>query len=40
MNLLSNALKYTLKGQIILGIKSISENEIEIRVEDTGIGIL
>jgi len=38
LNLLSNALKYTQKG--IVNISTIeTDNEVEIRVEDTGIGI-
>lgn len=39
MNLLSNAVKFTMKGKIILKIQNITEDEIEISVEDTGIGI-
>jgi signal transduction histidine kinase len=38
MNLLSNAVKFTEKGEIKVGAKSIN-NEIEISVEDTGIGM-
>lgn len=38
MNLLSNAVKFTEKGEIKVRAKSIN-NEIEISVEDTGIGM-
>ena len=41
-NLLSNAAKYTLEGNIVLGLKNITENDIdytEITVADTGSGI-
>ncbi|MBF0236617.1 MAG: response regulator [SAR324 cluster bacterium] len=43
VNLLSNALKFTHQGEVLLsiGIQSVSENEIELLcfVKDTGIGI-
>ena len=37
-NLLSNALKYTIKGHIIFFVNK-DENDITFKVEDTGIGI-
>ena len=39
MNLLSNALKFTLTGYIKLSVNDLSDDLIEISVEDTGIGI-
>ncbi|MCK9255409.1 MAG: PAS domain S-box protein [Bacteroidales bacterium] len=38
-NLISNALKYTEKGQVEFGFKEISAGEIEFYVSDTGLGI-
>lgn len=38
-NLLSNALKYTDDGEIVLRCASLRKNELEITVTDTGIGI-
>lgn len=38
-NLLSNAVKFTDKGHVKLSIETIPENQIKIKVEDTGIGI-
>jgi signal transduction histidine kinase/DNA-binding response OmpR family regulator len=41
-NLISNALKYTKKGEIIIALKQVVENEqsyTEIEVKDTGFGI-
>lgn len=38
-NLLSNAVKFTDKGYVKLSIKTIDNELIEIKVEDTGIGI-
>ena len=38
LNLLSNAFKYTLKGNITLSL-STHRNTIELRVKDTGVGI-
>jgi len=38
MNLISNALKFTIKGQISLKIIKLNDNIIEFSVEDTGIG--
>lgn len=39
INLLSNAAKFTTKGQIELAIDESSNNEVHIAVRDTGIGI-
>lgn len=39
INIISNAIKFTEKGHIILGAKRKNEKEIEISIEDTGIGI-
>ncbi|WP_017314584.1 ATP-binding response regulator [Mastigocladopsis repens] len=38
-NLLSNAIKFTESGGIAVEVKELSENEVEIAVRDTGIGI-
>ncbi|MEN9855773.1 MAG: hypothetical protein RLZZ157_899, partial [Pseudomonadota bacterium] len=38
-NLLDNAVKYTATGHIELGVKRLSQNEVEICVSDTGMGI-
>ena len=41
-NLLSNAFKYTYKGNITLALRSVTVNDIgytEIEIADTGIGI-
>lgn len=38
-NLLSNAIKFTNSGFILLSFNEIRENELEIIVKDTGIGI-
>ncbi len=38
-NLVSNALKFTAEGQIIIGYKLTGDDFIEFYVEDTGIGI-
>ncbi|MGL6136697.1 MAG: ATP-binding protein [Planktothrix sp.] len=38
MNLLSNAFKFTFKGQIIFSLRSVSQG-VELLVQDTGIGI-
>lgn len=38
-NLLSNAIKYTEKGHVKLSCSHIKNNRLNIRVEDTGIGI-
>lgn len=38
-NLLSNALKYTDHGEVVLRCASLRKNELEITVTDTGIGI-
>ena len=39
LNLLSNALKFTFVGKIILRAKMLDAKKLEITVEDTGIGI-
>jgi PAS domain S-box-containing protein len=43
MNLISNAVKFTSKGKIVMGVKLLSEDDqkvtIEFSVSDTGIGI-
>lgn len=39
INIISNAIKFTEKGHIILGAKRKNEKEIQISIEDTGIGI-
>lgn len=38
-NLLSNALKFTVKGKIILGYRILDKFNLEFYVKDTGIGI-
>lgn len=38
-NVLNNAIKFTLKGEILLEFKSNNKNELLIIVKDTGIGI-
>ena len=38
-NLLSNALKFTEKGEIKFGISAVHEDKVELIVSDTGIGI-
>lgn len=39
INVISNAVKFTEKGHIILGAKRKNEKEIQISIKDTGIGI-
>lgn len=40
MNLLSNALKFTLKGSVtVMGSYDYDENLLKLSVRDTGIGI-
>jgi signal transduction histidine kinase/CheY-like chemotaxis protein len=39
LNLINNAIKFTEKGQIILRISQVKENELLFQVQDTGIGI-
>ena len=39
LNLLSNSIKFTNKGKIILRVEKIRCNELMIAIEDTGIGI-
>ena len=38
-NILQNALKYTLKGKIIIKAKQVENDKVKISVKDTGIGI-
>ena len=38
-NLLSNSLKYTLSGGEVKLYSSVNDNEIELTVEDNGVGI-
>lgn len=38
-NLVSNALKYTLKGSVEMGFSILDNNRIEFYIKDTGIGI-
>ncbi|EAR94823.2 ATPase, histidine kinase-, DNA gyrase B (macronuclear) [Tetrahymena thermophila SB210] len=40
LNFLSNALKFTVKGYIEIGINPLGKNLYEIYVKDTGIGIM
>lgn len=39
INLLSNALKFTEKGEIVVAVRSYKERKLRISVTDTGIGI-
>ena len=39
LNLLSNSIKFTLKGHIKVLVISVNEDEIQFMVEDTGIGM-
>lgn len=39
LNLCNNAVKFTHAGGIVLHLRSLPENKIEIQVQDTGIGI-
>ncbi|EAQ67304.1 probable sensor/response regulator hybrid [Marinomonas sp. MED121] len=39
LNLGSNAIKFTQKGHVLISIKMLSENEISMCVEDSGIGM-
>lgn len=38
-NLLDNAVKYTMEGRIDIRVIDFSENQINVEIEDTGIGI-
>lgn len=38
-NLLSNALKFTDKGEVVFGYKTLDGNKLEFFIKDTGIGI-
>lgn len=38
LNLLSNAFKYTLEGQIVVSLKQVNHT-VEFKVQDTGVGI-
>jgi len=39
LNLLSNAIKFTFKGQVIVRAQVTEQNQVQISVNDTGIGI-
>jgi signal transduction histidine kinase len=39
LNLISNALKFTLKGKVRVSLRAASDDEIELGVQDTGTGI-
>lgn len=39
MNLMNNALKFTDKGQVVIGYRVLDRNSLEFYVKDTGIGI-
>jgi signal transduction histidine kinase len=38
-NLLSNAIKYSLKGEVLITAKPVQKDFIEVKIQDTGIGI-
>ncbi|MGF7140180.1 PAS domain-containing sensor histidine kinase [Roseimarinus sediminis] len=38
-NLLTNAIKFTVKGKITFGLVQLDEEQIVLKVEDTGVGI-
>lgn len=38
-NLISNGLKYTESGEVVVSLEAIDEQQLRIRVRDTGIGI-
>ena len=38
-NLISNAIRYTPEGKVLIGVRRRSDNQIQIRVYDTGTGI-
>ncbi len=39
LNLISNAIKFTNKGEVLISLKKISESKLQFSVLDTGIGI-
>lgn len=39
LNMLSNAIKFTNKGEISIGLKTVDEKNVHVWVNDTGIGI-
>ncbi len=39
MNLLTNAVKYTEKGEVLLSMRNLGEDRLLVSVKDTGIGI-
>ena len=39
MNLVNNALKFTLKGSVVIKVSPVSDNKIKFEVKDSGIGI-